>query len=432
MHLNEERLPSVERFPQDSGVVRPLGPLERMWHWFGQMHPQHFLLAAEFDSVLSEHEVRDALSAVQGRQPLLQVSIESSANGPVFSRTENPAPIGLRTVEVANKSDWTHVAADELTERIDSATAPLARAVLITAGDDSVLLLAFDHVICDGMSAVRVLDELISVLNGSELHPLPVPASHETLVSGRMQPVDPAVLADLPVPEERMRRWPNYLPFGSTRAKVHTHEFGRDTTDQILRACRNENTTVQGLLVAALTQARGRLRGEEFVRVDTPIDTRQLLDAETAASSLTMAVARTGHETSSQESPWDRARRTHAEIQAAAAPPAVAVGAAAVGHFITPDAGPVTAEHFMNDQLTFEMQISNLRTLKMAESGPLRPTAVWGPMLLLQIDGESNAGVATYDGVLRIVLSGHAPNADLLEEACRIITDATANTVARG
>lgn len=429
MHLNEEHLPSGERFPQSSGVVRPLGPLERMWHWFGQEHPQHFLLAAEFDSVPSEDGVRDALSAVQGRHPLLQVSIDSSANDPVFSRTENPAPIGLRRVRIANKNDWTEIAAEELTERIDPATAPLARAVLITTEDDSVLLLAFDHVICDGISAVGVLDELISVLNGSELHPLPVPASHETLISRRLEPVDPAVLADLPVPEDRMRRWPDYLPFGSTRAKVHALEFGRDTTDQILRGCRNENTTMQGLLVAAFAQARGRLRGDEFVRVDTPIDTRQLLGAETAASSLTMAIARTGHETSSEEL-WERARKAHAEIRAAAAPPAVAVSAAALGHFITPDAGPVTAEHFMNDQLTYEMQISNLRNLKMTESGPLRPTAVWGPMLLLQIDGEANAGVATYDGVLRIVLSGHAPNGDLLEEACRIITDATANAVA--
>jgi hypothetical protein len=229
-----------------------------------------------------------------------------------------------------------------------------------------------------------------------------------------------------------MQRWPDYLPFGSTRAKVHALEFGRDTTDQILRGCRNENTTLQGLLVAAFTQARSGLRGEEFVRVDTPIDTRRLLGAETAASSLSMTVARTGHETSSQDSLWDRSRKTHAEIQAAAAPPAVAIGAAALGHFITPNAGPVTAEHFMNDQLTYEMQISNLRTLKMTESGPLRPTAVWGPMLLLQIDGEANAGVATYDGMLRIVLSGHAPNDDLLEEARRIITDSIANTLARG
>jgi NRPS condensation-like uncharacterized protein len=402
-----------------------------MWHWFGQLHPQHFLLAAEFGAVLSEGELRDALSAVQRRHPLLQVSIDSSADNPVFRRSEQPAAIGLRTVKTAEKSDWTDSAAEEFMVRFDPAAAPLARAVLITTERDSVLLLAFDHVICDGVSAVRVLDDLVGVLNGCELPPLPAPAPHEELVARQLDPVDPAVLASLPEPEERMRPWPDYLPFGSVRPVISTLEFDQAATTEIRHACHAENTTVQGLLVVAFSQARGRLRGEDFLRVLTPVDTRPLLDAETAASSTSIVVARTGHETSSQESFWERVRKTQAEIQVTASAPGVAVGAAAVSHFITPDAGPVPTEQFVNS-LTFEMHVSNLRVIELTESGPLRPTAVWGPMLLMQMDGETNLGVATYDGKLRIALSSHSPNDDLLEEARRIITEAATGTAAHG
>ncbi|MEU4172894.1 condensation domain-containing protein [Streptomyces sp. NPDC026665] len=412
----------------ESTVVRPLGATERMWFRFGQLHPQHFMLAAEFDTALTQDAVRTALAAVQQRHPLLQVGIDDSgAPGPVFRRPAQPPAIALRSVRLET-SDWTAVAADEYMVRFDPASAPLMRAVLAHSSDRSVLLLAFDHVICDGVSAVRILDELVAALNGRTLHALPVPSPHEELVAQALDPVDPSVLANLPEPEERMRPWPQYLPFASVRPVINTMTFDEATTAELVHACRAQGTTVQSLFMAAFSQARGTLRNENYVRVLTPIDTRTLLSAADASASVSITVARTGHDIASANDVWTRAKEANAQLQVTRSAPAVAVGALAVGHFIAPDVSAANVEQFMNSQLAYEMQVSNLRVVELSDSGALRPTAVWGPMLLLQIDGETNAGVTTYDGKLRLVVSGYSPNDDLLEEVRRIITEASEGT----
>jgi Condensation domain len=407
-----------------AGPVRKLGALEQMWFLFGQLHPEHFLLAAEFDVALTEDQVRSALAAVQQRHPLLQVGIDdTAAEGPVFRRPDKPAAISLRVVPKSASGDWTDVAADEFTTPFNPASAPLARAVLITAEDSSVLMLAFDHIVCDGVSAARVLDELVAVLNGARLSRLPVPPSHEELVDRTLGQVDPAILAGLPDPEERMRAWPHYLPFGTVRPAVATLELDQTTTSELVRLCRAMDTTVHSFLVAAFVQARSQLKGEKFIRVLSAIDTRGLLSAE-PSTSISITNARTGYDTTTHESLWIRARNTNTQVKEAASASAIAVGGAVVRNIVTPDTTPAAVEAFMNTQLNYEMHVSNLRILELADSGPVRPTAIWGPMLLLQIDGETNAGVNTYDGRLRVTLSSHSPSDDLLAEVRRVIAEA--------
>ncbi|RSM88760.1 hypothetical protein DMH25_40850 [Streptomyces sp. WAC 01325] len=404
--------------------------MERMWLRFGQLHPQHFMLAAEFDRVLTRDEVRTALAAVQQRHPLLQVAIhDSAADGPVFRRPEQPSEIGLRSLRLET-GDWTSVAADEYLVRFDPSSAPLMRAVLVDAEDSTVLILVFDHVICDGVSAVGVLDDLVAALNGRALDPLPAPSSQEELIAQRLAPIDPSVLASLPEPEERMRAWPQYHRFGSSRPVINTITFDQDVTEELVSACRAQGTTVQSFFLTAFSRARGKLRQESFVRVLTPIDTRRLLAVE-ASASVCIAVARTGHDVTSQDDLWTQAKEANAQLHAARSAPAVTIGSMAVGHFIAPDVKATAVEQFMNSQLAYEMQVSNLRVVELSDSGALRPTAVWGPMLLLQINGETNVGVTTYAGRLRLTISGYSPNDDILQEVSRIIDSACASTQTR-
>jgi hypothetical protein len=41
-------------------------------------------------------------------------------------------------------------------------------------------------------------------------------------------------------------------------------------------------------------------------------------------------------------------------------------------------------------------------------TGPLRPTAVWGPVTQSQTDGEYVSGITTYEGTLRMVTCGYS------------------------
>ena len=101
----------------------------------------------------------------------------------------DPVPAIDLTVRNDVEEDWQPLAAAELTRPFDPATAPLMRATLVTHRMTSSLLLVFDHVIADGISAISVLNDLLSALNGEPLTTLPLPKSLEGLATRKFSPV---------------------------------------------------------------------------------------------------------------------------------------------------------------------------------------------------------------------------------------------------
>src|SRR5262249_52920119 len=145
---------------------------------YSERFPMQFTLAAELDTRLDEQEVKAALAAAQRRHPLLSVHVEDHLDTRLgFYRAASAPAIELRVLEM----DWRRAAERELAHPFDRGAAPLMRAVLVTQRDHSTLLLTFDHVIADGMSAVRVLDDVMAALNGVRLETLPVPPSQEQM-----------------------------------------------------------------------------------------------------------------------------------------------------------------------------------------------------------------------------------------------------------
>jgi hypothetical protein len=53
----------------------------------------------------------------------------------------------------------------------------------------------------------------------------------------------------------------------------------------------------------------------------------------------------------------------------------------------------------------------------------VRPVAIWGPAILVQIQGELASGICTFNGQLRIVCASHDPFPDYLNRV-RDVLDA--------
>jgi hypothetical protein len=81
----------------------------------------------------------------------------------------------------------------------------------------------------------------------------------------------------------------------------------------------------------------------------------------------------------------------------------------------------------MSRNLSFEAFASNLRVLDMGRPLAVRPVAIWGPAILMQVQGETSAGVATFNGQLHIVSASHDPFPDYLDRV-RDILDASCRT----
>jgi hypothetical protein len=63
----------------------------------------------------------------------------------------------------------------------------------------------------------------------------------------------------------------------------------------------------------------------------------------------------------------------------------------------------------------FEMLVSNLGVQHLDDTGPLRPTALRGPMVQNHVEGEYVIGITTYRGTLGKVTCGYHVSSTFLD-----------------
>ena len=404
-------------------LIRPLDASERLSYRYAERNPVHFSNVAEFGEVLAADQVQAALLAVQNRHPLSVHVEDRPASRLGFYRAESVARIEL-AVHERDALEWQLLAAEELARPFDRSRAPLMRAVLLNGPLNSAVLLTFEHTIADGISSVMILRDLVAWLNGHHLIPLGVPPSQEETIALRLTSSEHQPIPEPTVPDARMLRPSSIRPFDGTRSHVHTVTLTGLDTSRLVRRCRTERTTVHAAIVTAASRVRATLRGEEFVRVVSPINIRALIDAgdgcaDYIADTVTGMAPRDG-------SPfWDQARAVTAELATARSAPVVATMPAMMRQTIPVDAEINAAEEFLTTCVPWDSMISNLGVQDLAVSGAIRPTAVWGPILNTHIDGDYVTGVVTYQGRLRMVACGYTPTADYLETLAATLVHVT-------
>lgn len=389
-------------------LIRPIGAMERLFYRYSERNPTHFLLVAEFDQVLTANKVRSALASVQRRHPLLSAHVEDQPGTRLgFYRAATVAPI---TLTVRRAESWEAAVADELGRPFDRSRAPLIRASLLQGRTSSALALTFDHSVADGISSVLVLKDVIAALNGADLPNLPVPQAQEDLVARTLGEIAP-----LELPEDPRMREPSAIrPFDGAVTNVHTMAMPEVDTALLAQRCREERTTVHAALVVALCRVRAAERGENFVRVLNPINSRALIGVG-GDCGLYIQSTWTGLSPWDGMPFWEQARATTAHLDVARSARGIRAASQAVAQAIPVDAEVDHAEALFSRLCPFEMIATNLGVQNLDGAGPLRPTAVWGPIVQSQTDGEYVTGITTFEGRLRMVTCGYNVPATFLK-----------------
>jgi hypothetical protein len=402
--------------------LRALGPLERFFWRYSEHNPAHFLLVAEFDTALDPHLLRDALAAVQRRHALLSACIEDDPETRLgFYRTEAIEPINL-TLHRDISHDWQVLAAEELARPFNRSGASRMRATLLIQATTSTLLLVFDHAIADGISSVVVLNDLLAALNGQIQERLPVPESLESLVAQRVSS-SPSTDVLVSAEDVRMAAPGSVRPFDPTPPHLHRVEISCGHTTRLISRCREERTTVHAAIVAAASRARGAQCGEEFVRTYSPINVRELV-GDPSSCAVRLGSACTGMALTDGTSFWDHAREVSDQLTTARSAAGLVAGSVIVEQHLPIDADCHAAEQFLCTVLPFELLVTNLGVQNFDNTGPLRPRAIWGPIVLAQLEGEYVTGAVTYGGQLRMVTCGHTSTNDFLDEVVRTLVQA--------
>lgn len=258
-----------------SSAIRPLGSIEHAFLLLDKTMHTHFSLTAEVSGRTSVGDWRNALDRVQERHPLLSMTIGSAPSGVPWFRRVDGASIPMRVVYDDPHTRRMAEVSEESVRTIDPNHAPLVRAVLIHASDSAALTLVAHHSIADGMSVAYLLRDTLTALSKGILRTLLLPPAMEDAFRAGATSV-PAVAEASEAPAVISGIW---RPQDDARPHIQARRLGRSLSARLRDRVREESTTVQGALCAALAIA-GRRAVAPFwsdipVRIVSPVNIRR-------------------------------------------------------------------------------------------------------------------------------------------------------------
>jgi Condensation domain len=405
-----------------AGLVRPVGAFERLFFRHAMRNPMHFTVIAEFDGPLDTDLLQHSLSAAQQRHPLLSVHIEDRPGVRLgFYRPKSVPPIVV-VIRECPDGDWTPLVSAELAQPFDRSRAPLLRAVLANKPTGSALLLTFDHTVADGISSMVILRDVVDGLSNLPMRDLPVPASQEELIDHMLPHVEEFDESEVPAGDARTLRPTALRPLDGAPTRVQRLEMTEFETAQLVHRCRAEETTVHGAIVAAAARVRSTDHGENFVRVETPINFRSHLGVvDDCADYFTANVTGIAPW---EVSFWELARSVTDRLAVSRSPRGIVTASKQLRRAMPIDAEAADAERLFTTVMPHDLLVSNLGVQHISPEATSRPTAVWGPYVQAHLEGEQVIGVVTYDTRLRMVACGYSLKLTFLEAVSHMLVAA--------
>ena len=412
-------------------LLRPLSGYERFLWTFNQVKPINFSVVASFEGGLDPARWTTAFDEVQRKHPLLDASIGLDVSRePVFlSGTGSSIPLQVK--ERTSIFQWERELERELSEPFELSSAPLVRAVLLEDNQQCDLIITLHHSITDGTGALLVLRDLLQALTGEILSPLPLPPSAEERLKA-ITDSTPHSAKPEKAPEEEAeagqvrtaRTFAYHHDPG--QPQVESLNFSSEETSLILRCVHREQTTVGALLLAALASALRKLSPvlrETDLHLHVPVDARPYLNNEhDVVLSISASQALSTHPDGEL---WESARKLQSDLASSQSLAGIEDIYARIG---AADKMPMKAEDLVDAMVRsdgYDLHLSNLKTVDLPETASgLRVKAIWGPAVLMGIEGEQSIGAVTFDAVMRLINTSFTPAKGLLGAARQIILDA--------
>jgi hypothetical protein len=262
--------------PQQGNVrSRRLLLLERTMYREGRT-PFTSVFSIQLLGRLEEDLLKQALTCLQVKHPLLRCVIEAGSEGPRFVLQERAAPIPLRIVERKNDDHWQTEVRREWVAPFDASRDPLVRLVWLRANEVSELILVGHHCICDGQSGLTLLRECLSAYDepGKNL------GTYDAL--GAIEDVVPAELLNnrnfsrrmrwkiallrLILLWQRRRRARAAPPIRDDQMYFHRWSLDEAASLTLTERCRAEGVTVLAAMSVAFLQAFRDVRGTQALR----------------------------------------------------------------------------------------------------------------------------------------------------------------------
>ena len=295
-------------------INRKLGQLEETMEILNQRAKTWNLVTiSRIQGNLQETVLRQSLDILQYRHPALNSHIINSKNSYYFQSIDT-GKLPLQIVNIGESQEWEAVVNAEMNQVIDSSKY-LLRVVLVkilSQRNINYLITTTHHAITDGLSSIKLHSEILTYC--------------QRITEGKSIPVA-TTLAALPPIEKLLPTWTNsfkgkigriylllniafqkywnqlktlrvekYVPISQRHCEIIHRQLNQESTQQFIQQCRQENTTVQSALCAALmlTVSKQLTKShEDNIRVSclSYLDLRRHLQPEISQENMTVLAA---------------------------------------------------------------------------------------------------------------------------------------------
>lgn len=244
--------------------------------------PVNCVFAATIKGAIDWSNLQQALAKIQARHPLLRVTMEEDNDGvPFFVYHDVLPPVPVRVTERQQEDDWQRVYQEEWAKPFEEVTGPLIRVAWIRGVEESELVIVCPHCICDGVSFVALMRELLLLLDQPEETLLPYSSFTEIqeyvpekVLYSRKLRWKGAIMS-------RLANWllPDKIPAPAQGENYLLHwRMDVAMTTALTTACKKARTSVHGALCVAFLRAWKERKGKRASnRAICPVDIRRLV-----------------------------------------------------------------------------------------------------------------------------------------------------------
>ena len=295
-------------------INRKLGQLEETMEILNQRAKTwNVVTISRIRGNIQETVLRQSLNIIQYRHPALNSHIINSRNS-YYYQSKGTGKLPLQVVNIRESQEWEAIVNAEMNQVIDSSKY-LLRVVLVKILNQqniNYLITTTHHAITDGLSSVQLHSEILTycqkITEGKSLpivttlEPLPpieklLPTWTNSFKSklGRV-----ALLLNIALQkywnQPKALRVEKYVPISQRRCEIIHRQLSEESTRQFIQQCRQENTTVQSALCAALmlTVSKQLAKNHEDnipVSCLSYLDLRRRLQPEISTENMTVLAA---------------------------------------------------------------------------------------------------------------------------------------------
>ncbi len=396
-------------------MERNTSTYERVMFFEARWRPAYFAFHMRITGVISADQLRKALKSARARYPLSAVRLASGPGNRQYITTDN---VPDYPVVVLNKeTEWKSFVAQELVKKFDDCCGPMVNFYMIQSQEETHIIPVFHHAICDGLSAVVFLkDMLVSLLEKSsfearnEFEPILIECLRNDVKEDFEKSELPDWISHKLHLKIDMKPCPAKFHFLQPSFEIRTLEFDETQTSVLKEKAKEWGVSVHSFLgsimLSTFASHFGRSLGHERI-IQSPMDFRHFLDERAQnAFGLYMGIIKEKIDCGPGKSLKEIASQINAGFRTKINSTETLKGYYMfMNHMLT---GVEDPEGFFysspkHDFMDYDFSLSNLGKLELPENHEHRILEFHGPMFSA-VDGERIFGVNTANGKMTICM----------------------------